>query len=244
MYANTQVFGHNFTTAAARLRRIGGVHRRDVTTSIHRFVAQQPLEQPESSIVRRQGQVFVAGHESQIQVFQGNQAVVADQPGRNLMTEVPARVGDMFVQFGDDKPSVGAVLSSLLGTGKAALRPAQLVKTLTQPSRVVDLGAVREGQQPQQAHVAAHSGQAVRFGGQRVGRVQHQEHVPAGSFPLDDDVLDQRAGRPEAVKLDLDRADALNLQHHPVVVCVVFHVGAVAVGVLDTLEAARPLKRG
>ena len=55
MHTNTQVLLNKLTAAAASLRRVGGVDKREVATSLYRFVAQQRLERAESSVVRRQG---------------------------------------------------------------------------------------------------------------------------------------------------------------------------------------------
>ncbi len=92
MPPNGQGFPHQRTATAAALRRMGRVHKCDMTTSISRFVAQQRLEQAKSRIVRRQGQVRMVGHESQVQVFQDNQGVGADQPMREACARY--RVGN------------------------------------------------------------------------------------------------------------------------------------------------------
>ncbi len=51
MHTNTQAFFHKLIATTARLRRVAGVHKHDMCTSIYRFVAQQRLEQPQARVV-------------------------------------------------------------------------------------------------------------------------------------------------------------------------------------------------
>src|SRR5258708_450229 len=102
MNAHRQVFLDNLTAATAHLRGVGGVHKRNVTTSIYRFVAQQRLERTESSIVSGQGQVQIVGHERQGERFESNQAKGTRQPKGQFVPEVAALVGDMFMQPRDN----------------------------------------------------------------------------------------------------------------------------------------------
>src|SRR4051794_3576562 len=104
MYANTQVFLDKLTAPAASLRRVSGVDKRDVATSLYRFVAQQRLERTESSIVCRQGQVKVVRHKRQVELFEGNQPVGIHQPEGEFMPEVAALVGNVLMQLGDNQP--------------------------------------------------------------------------------------------------------------------------------------------
>src|SRR5260221_608202 len=126
MPTNRQVFLYNLTTAIASLRRVSGVDKRDMATSIYRFVAQQRLERTESSVESRQGQVTIANHECQVKFFQGYQAVCVDQPVGEFVPEVTALICDVFVMFCDNIAGLFAVLTTFLGSAQAALRAAQL----------------------------------------------------------------------------------------------------------------------
>src|ERR1051326_4943097 len=171
MRTNAQLLFHKLTAAAAQLRGIGRVHGRDLTTGACSLVVKQladrvrntiqrkdggdPVgpEQPQASIVRRQGQVAVAEHEVERQVFQDDQPVAVDQPARELVPEVAPDVGDVLVQLGDQQTLAYTSSAALDRPCQAALSTPQLVQALAQPARVVDESAVRERQQAQQAHV-------------------------------------------------------------------------------------------
>src|SRR5581483_4387880 len=147
---------------------------RHMTTSAFSLVVKQLAEQAQPCIVRGQGEVCVAEHKVEREVFQDNQAVVVHQPVRQLVPEVPANVGNVFVQASNDLPLVLPVLTALQGTGQAALRPTQFVQRVPQPARVVDQCAIRERQQAQEAHVRTDSGQAIRFDRQGIRTVKLQ----------------------------------------------------------------------
>src|SRR5689334_22357161 len=104
MHTDTQGFFDNPTASTTGLRGVGGVHKRNVATSIYRFVAQQRLERAESSIVSRQGQVSIASHKGQVEVFECNQAVGMHQPMSQLVPEIAALVGNMLMQLRDHQP--------------------------------------------------------------------------------------------------------------------------------------------
>src|SRR5579859_286688 len=236
-----QVFLDQNTTATAHLRGVGSLHKHEERTSIYRFVRQQCLEGSQSRIVRGQRQVGIVSHEGQFEVFQGNQAVMLDQPGGEFVPEISANASNMFVQTGYDLALVLAPEAALLGTRQATLRPAQFGQRLPQPTRVVNEGAIREGQQAQQAHVDTHVGLAVEQGERQLAlrQFQHEVDVPSAGLALENDVLDDGPIGHFTVQLDLDVADVLHVQDEAVVHLVVFQAATVPVGVLDALEACR-----
>lgn len=89
MHTNGQVFLDNRTAPTARLRGVPGIHKHDCATSIYRFVAKQRLKSTQSSVVSRKRQMQVAGHEGQVELFEGNQAVGVSQPVGELVPEIP-----------------------------------------------------------------------------------------------------------------------------------------------------------
>ena len=99
MHADTQTLSDKLATTAARLGSVRGVHERDMTTSIYRFVGQQRSEQSQSSIVSAEREVSVTQHEVEFELFQGNQAVGMNQPMREFVVEVAPGVGKVFVQL-------------------------------------------------------------------------------------------------------------------------------------------------
>src|SRR5258708_18751509 len=101
MHTNAQVFCDKPTGTTTGLRGVRGGYKHDVTTSLYRFVAQQRLECAESSVMSRQGQVRIAQHEIEIELFQSNQAVGVYKPVRELVPDIFADVSDVFMQFGN-----------------------------------------------------------------------------------------------------------------------------------------------
>src|SRR5258708_7243976 len=138
MKANTQVFFDNLTAATTGLRRVGGVHQGYVTTSLYRFVGQQLLKHTERSVVSRQRQVMIAQHKAEVEVFENNQAVVMHQPVGNLVPEVAANAGNVFMQFGDQQTLIFAPIAAFDGTTEFALSAAQVGQVVAQPARIVD----------------------------------------------------------------------------------------------------------
>src|SRR5258708_24183320 len=143
MHANAQVFFDHLTTTAASLRSVRGVHKRDMTTSMYRFVAQQRLECTQASIVSRQRQVTIAQHKAEIEVFQNNQAVGVYQPEGEPVPEVAADVGDMLMQLGNQQTLVFAAITAFDSSAEFTLRPAQFSQMVAQPARIVDERTIR-----------------------------------------------------------------------------------------------------
>src|SRR5258708_11770725 len=95
----------------------------------------------------RQGQVRIAQHEIEGELFQSNQAVGVYKPVRELVPEIFADVSDVFMQFGNQQPFVFAPMAALDGATKTALRPAEFSQCAAQPAGIVNQRAVRERQQ-------------------------------------------------------------------------------------------------
>ena len=192
MHADIQALGNKLTTTAARLRGVCGVHERDMTTSIYRFVSQQRLEHSQPSIVRAERQVRIAQHEIEVEVFECDQAIGVNEPKGELVIKVTADVGNVFVQLGDQQALILAPIGTTSSATKAALRSAQFGKACSQPAGIVNQRAVRQAEQSQQAHIRANRRTAIGVSGQRVGQVKHQGDIPAARFVLEHAMLDLR----------------------------------------------------
>src|SRR5882724_10938963 len=174
MHADIQALGNKLTTTAARLRGVCGVHERDMTTSIYRFVSQHHSEHSETSIVSRQRQGSIAQHEIKVGVFKGDQTVGVSKPKGELVIKVTADVGNVFVQLGDQQALILAPIGTTSSATKAALRSAQFGKPFSQPVGIVNQRAVRQAEQSQQAHVSANHRTTIGLSGERIGHVNHQ----------------------------------------------------------------------
>jgi hypothetical protein len=71
--------------------------------------------------------VVVADHVPDAQVLDHDRLVVADEPGRELVQEVFAAVGDPGVDPGDLDAGLVPVRGALLGAGQPPLRPCEPV---------------------------------------------------------------------------------------------------------------------
>src|ERR1043166_5568282 len=244
MNANAQVFVHNGTAATARLRGVGRIDRDYQTTSIYRFVVQQLSEQAQTRVMCRQGQVFILEHKLEREIFECNQAIRVDQPGGELVPKILALIGNMFVQLGDYQGRLFTTLTTFLATAQALLGLFEVVKGLPEPTRVINLGPIRQRQQAQQPHIAAHGRQSVRARqGQLLGRrVQLQVHIPACRPALENDVLDLTPARQEAMQLDLELAHVLHFQNVAIDIRFIVQVATVAIRKFQTFQAAQPLE--
>src|SRR5260221_11404426 len=144
MHTKAQTFFDNRTAATTGLRSVRSVHKRDVANSIYRFVAQQRLECAESSVGSRQGQVRIGQHKIEVEIFESNQAVGIRQPESELVPEVFANVGDVFMQSSNDLALILAPIAALDGPTEFTLCSGSFSKMLTYQTRVGDARTVRE----------------------------------------------------------------------------------------------------
>ena len=236
MYTNVQALGNNHPTPAARLARVVGIHGDDLSTSVLDFVLKHLPERAQRRVVCGEGETAVVEHEREIQVFDGDQAVLAGQVGRGLVPEVTPLVGDAFLQDGDPARRLAPTGAELLAAGHAPLSDAQISKRRAQPTRVINERTVRKGKQAVQSHVHANDGPCVD-NGSRLGQVQLQTDVPlAARAALDDNLTDVCAVRHSAVQPHADVPDVLHVQP------VARQLAAVAVAVLHALETVAPLE--
>ena len=168
---------------------------------LYRFVSQKDLECTQSGAVSRQGQMRIACHEREIELFKHNQTEVMNQPSGQLMPEITALIGDMFVAHGDNMTRFSSSLAPFNPSRKPALRLSQVGSSGSKPARIIDLRTITKRQQPHQAHIAADFWQTIWISDRWIGAFTLKQHIPAGlfTFKLDGDpdrFCRERAGFP------------------------------------------------
>src|SRR5690606_204279 len=99
MYANMQVFWYDHPALTAFLRGVAWVYGNHLNPGLKSLVAEDVVEDAQRHIVGGTGEIAIAQHEGDVQVFQHHRAVGVDQPVNNLVPPVAALVGDVFEFF-------------------------------------------------------------------------------------------------------------------------------------------------
>lgn len=237
MRANVKTFRHNLTAATAHLGGVGGVHGNEMRTSIFDFVRQHLPEHPQRRIVRGQGEVTVTGHKDKVQILNSDKAVLLGQLSGQFMPEITTLVGDMILQFGDLSLGLLPAGAKLFTARQTSLSNAQVTQRFSQPTRVINQCAIRQGQKAFQTNINTNSRAGVDCWF-RVWQFKHQGHVPIAVAMLNDKVFYFCVIGNVAVQAYLDMSNVLNVES------VTVQFTPVAIAILDGLKATAPLEAG
>src|SRR5690606_37798456 len=166
-------------------------------------------------------------HVANAQIFQRNRVKTAYQFGTQLMQEVLALVGDVFLLALDGKQLLSSVLAAAFGPRQLALQPAQLLLTGAVVVRVGNLFAVAGRDKRRYAHVDTDDAPR-RWQGFRRGNFTGKAGVPLARLANDAYRLNRAFNRP--VPADSHAPDAGQLQPPPInrkAVAVLFQTKAV-----------------
>ena len=236
MYAHRQTLFDQLPTPAATLAGVGRVHHNQLATSLFHFVCQHLGEHPQACIVRGQRQVSVRVHELEVEVFDRNQGMPLSQRSGELVPVIVALVGDLLMQTRYLPDRFAPALAAFLPSGHPALGHPQPGQRGSQPSWVIDQLAFALRQQGTQAHVDPDWPAFWNLFLLPLGQLQHQADIPFVVDPFDDHMLDDCSLRDRAVVDQLDLADVLQVEA-PLSVVLLAQLAAIAVAVLDALEA-------
>jgi hypothetical protein len=172
------------------------------STSVLSFVAGEVKELRPSGVINGLRQP-TGGEPFDVQILNGDCAVVGDEPMGNLVVEVGSLVADVGVRLSQEEygltPSVGA----LRATGHLARCPAELGLGLPIPTRIFNLRPVRERGERREADINA---DAFSAGRKRLGfTLNGKERVPLPTLSFDVKFFNLPLKRP--VQLDFDVAD-------------------------------------
>lgn len=153
MQTHLQILRHQRTAARTRLRGVARIHHHHFATSLFHFVAKQLLELAQPCIGRAQGQVRIAEHEFEREVFDSHQAIgIGDLPG-NFVPKVSPLVLDSIVMSSHQKSSFAATMTALRPARKSALGHSESLQATAQPPGILQGMPVTEGQQRRQPHI-------------------------------------------------------------------------------------------
>ena len=122
MHANRQVFWNDFATATTTLRGVAWVNRDHLNPGLDSLVVQKLAEYTQADIVGGACQLIVAQHESQVQLFQDDNAIGGDQPKSDFMPPITALIGNMFVFLRQHCNRLFTAVATFFTTGNFALQ--------------------------------------------------------------------------------------------------------------------------
>src|SRR5690606_21767929 len=135
-------------TLRATTRRVGRGYEGHLTTSAFSLVREVLPECSPAAVEDALAQVGGSDHAANMQVFQRDPVVPTHQLGTQLMQEVLALVGDVFLLALHGTQHLVAVATTASGPRQLALQDAQAALSGAVESRLPDLLAVTGRQQP------------------------------------------------------------------------------------------------
>ena len=222
MNTNAQVFGNNFTTTGAFLRRATRVHQDDGSTSLFSFVERVLCELSPRHVrdAAVDGVIAQALHILNVEFLEDHELIDVHQFPAFLMREIGAAVRDTLVGMVQRVKHLVAFRRTLLEVFFLTLKPSNVCRVPFHPALTLNLAAVAEigeGLQPQ-----IHTNRI----GCRLKRLRfdfaREADVPlTGAVTLNGDGLDFAFNG--TMQLDLNDADfrdgqAITDQFHPVAV--------------------------
>lgn len=181
-------------------------------TSIFRFVRDHVQEIAPSGIIDGLRQ-HPGGESFNVQIFDGDHAVVIDKPSADLVMKVRALVSDMNMRPLEKLYGLSPAIASLLTSCHLALRASQFRLRLSVVARAVYLRAVRQRGECGQANVNAY---LFRAGGERLQFTLAREYSkPSTRFTLNGQCLNLPFNRPVEFDFnftDLRESQAISIQ--------------------------------
>lgn len=194
-------------SAGACLTRATRVNLHELSASVFSFVGNQVEKGSPSGIPDRLRQ-HSTGKSLDVQIFDGNQAVIINQPTTNLVVKVCALVANVKVRALQKLNGFTSVIATFLSSGNLALCASQFRLGFSVPVWIVNLYSVAQSGECGQTNINA---DLFNRRGQRFWRAFNRKaNVPASGFALDRDSLDSSLNG--TMQLDLDESDALQAQ--------------------------------
>jgi hypothetical protein len=134
-----------FATGRAALGGIGRVYKHHLATSVYRFVRQQLLEDTPSRIQNTFAQVAVSYQVANFQIFASDTVIGLYQCMAQLVSKIGALILDMLMLALDTQQRLATALVALLLSRQRTLQQAQLLSAFAIELRMIDLFAIRSG---------------------------------------------------------------------------------------------------
>jgi hypothetical protein len=230
-----QFFGHKTAATGANLRCAVRVDPEGQSTGCPGLVLQHVQELTPGGISHALAHV-AATEALDVQVFDGDEAVLSHQAGRCFVLEVPPLVGDALVQPPDLPAQLPMPAAAALAASTLPLEQRQFLFALSEPTRVLDHFTCRECGEVCQAHIDP-DGWPVSMLDHQIGQLYLEDDVPiADAIPLEDGHLDLALVGDRAVLEQAQETNILNVEP------AVSELDPVPVDVADGLEPAATLE--
>ena len=239
MNTNGQTLWDNPSASAASLGGVGRIDGNHMRTSFFRFVLKHLPEQSKPRIVG--GQVSVAVHKGEGEVFNRDQVVVANQLATDFVKIIGSLVIHPLVQSGDTHIGYLLAVTAFDLPGSKTLKAAQFREAFPQPVGIVNPFPGREGGQAFQSNIYADLLPAWDPLLACIRQFQHQADIPTEVDQLDDDVFDGRLVWNGPVVTHSHFAGVLDIEAH-LPVFILAQPAAIPVGEFQALETAASLE--
>lgn len=211
MNAIRQAFLSNNTTLRTSLGCVIGVDLGELATSTQSLVCQHSQELAPGGISHTLAHV-TATEALDVQILDGDEAVLPYQAGGLLVLKVPPLVGDVLVQPPDLPAQLPIPAAASLATGSLALEERQFLLGISEPTGVINLLARGQAGEVGQPHINADFGFEASHG-RGIGQFDLKDDVPIAQFiSLEDSHLDLSAIGDRAMLKHTNESDVLDVE--------------------------------
>jgi len=174
-------------------------------------------------------------HETKRKIFECNQGISISQNSGELVPEISALIGDVFVQFGYLMDGLAATMTTFDSTRETALSNAEFVKGATHPARIFDEFSIRQSEQAFQPNIDPNS-RTKMWDHLNVKNLCLQADIPLLDRALQDNVLDFGVVGKRAMQVNAHLTDILDVE------LAVSELAAVTVGEFQAVESILAFK--
>lgn len=143
MNTNRQNFRNLLSASGTELRRARRIDLYHFSLSLCRYLRESGKEQSPRSVANASGEMAVAYHALNVQIFDSNPLVVTGVMIRQLEDEILALIGNLFVKMSNDLLCLLSAIRAKLLTGKGALFPTKIRQRRFQEPGIVGNKPVR-----------------------------------------------------------------------------------------------------
>lgn len=210
-----QRLAHATAALGAILRRIGRIHLDHFTASIRSFACEDHGELIPARVTDAFGEMVIADHPADVQIFDGDVVVTANQVERRLVVKVGALPFDVQVRFRQNVDGLAApVASFVLSARNSTLCRLQFFFGGAVMFRVINSVAIGDGGKtlypqinPRRLASLRNETRLVAFDG--------EDHIPAIGFAFDRAGFDftfNRTGKTDTARADLAQVQFVAFQ--------------------------------
>ena len=195
MNTNRQTFWNNTPALAASLSCVGCIHGNHLDPGTFSLVFKHLPEQTKPCIVRRQGKMPISVHKSRRKVFNRYQVVPGYEPITDLVQKICPLISNMLMQASNLVVGFSLVVAPFDLSRGVTLQPPQFRETLSQPMRVFNQLASREGSKVFQTNINTDLLVCLYLMYTSIRQFEHQANIPPLTNPLEDNVFYLSIGR-------------------------------------------------